>query len=69
MVQICRGRTVLIIAHRLSALRCAHRIVVLEGGNVVESGSHAQLMRHAGGLYARLWSLQGGGPLAGGVAS
>ncbi len=59
MAQICRGRTVLIIAHRLSALRCAHRIVVLDRGRVVESGSHAQLLQRAGGRYARLWSLQG----------
>lgn len=68
MAQICRGRTVLVIAHRLSAVRSAHRIMVLEQGRVVESGSHAQLLQRPGGLYARLWSLQGGTPGAGGAA-
>jgi subfamily B ATP-binding cassette protein MsbA len=51
------GRTVLVIAHRLATVRSADRIVVLDEGRVVESGSHAQL--HAqGGLYRRLHDLQ-----------
>ncbi len=60
MAQICRGRTVLVIAHRLSSVRRAHRIVVLEQGSIVESGSHAELLQRPGGLYAHLWSLQAG---------
>ena len=57
MAQICRGRTVIIVAHRLSAVRHAHRIVAMDRGKVVESGSHDQLLAR-GGLYAHLWSLQ-----------
>jgi subfamily B ATP-binding cassette protein HlyB/CyaB len=61
MTQICRGRTVLIIAHRLSSVRRAHRIVVMDKGAIVEAGSHDQLLSRPDGLYARLWSLQDGG--------
>ena len=60
MAQICRGRTVLVISHRLSSVRLAHRIVVLDQGTVVEAGSHAELLQQTGGLYAHLWSLQDG---------
>jgi len=59
MQAICHGRTVLIIAHRLSALRHADRILVLERGRLVEQGDHASLLR-ANGLYARLHALQSG---------
>ena len=53
MRSICRGRTVLIVAHRLSAVRSADRILVMERGRLVESGSHDVLMRE-NGLYADL---------------
>jgi ABC-type multidrug transport system fused ATPase/permease subunit len=53
------GRTSIIIAHRLSTVRDADRILVLDKGMVVEEGSHEQL-RKAGGLYARLCALQFG---------
>ncbi len=51
------GRTALIIAHRLSTVRNAHRIVVLSDGRIVEQGTHAELMR-AGGLYRQLYESQ-----------
>lgn len=51
------GRTVLVIAHRLSTIKHATRIYVLEGGRVVESGSHEELMSKSG-LYNKLYNLQ-----------
>ena len=55
--RLMADRTTLVIAHRLATVRGADRIVVLDGGRIVESGTHDQLTR-AGGLYARLASLQ-----------
>lgn len=57
---ICRGRTVLIIAHRLSAVREAHRIIVMDRGQIAEEGSHAQLLGRPDGIYAHLHALQTG---------
>ena len=58
MRRICERRTVLIIAHRLSAVRDADRILVMEHGQIVESGTHEALLRTQGGIYARLHALQ-----------
>ena len=52
-----RGRTTLIIAHRLATVQGADRIVVMDHGRIVAEGTHAQLVRQ-GGLYARLAELQ-----------
>jgi ATP-binding cassette subfamily B protein/subfamily B ATP-binding cassette protein MsbA len=57
--RLMHGRTTLLIAHRLSTVRDADRIVVLDQGQVVEQGSHDQLLAQ-GGLYARLYELQFG---------
>ncbi|MCC2975571.1 ABC transporter ATP-binding protein/permease [Sphingomonas sp. PL-96] len=52
-----QGRTTIVIAHRLSTVVHADRIVVLEAGEVVESGTHAELLRK-GGVYAEMWARQ-----------
>ncbi len=57
MSAITRGRTTIIIAHRLAALRPCTRIVGMDSGEIVEIGTHADLLAR-GGLYARLWQLQ-----------
>ncbi len=62
MGAICRGRTVIVIAHRLSSVRQAHRIVVMDRGRIVEVGPHDQLVKQPKGLYAHLWSMQSGVP-------
>jgi subfamily B ATP-binding cassette protein HlyB/CyaB len=59
MGAIAKGRTVLIVAHRLSAVRQASRIVVMDKGRIVELGPHESLVKQ-GGVYARLWGMQAG---------
>jgi subfamily B ATP-binding cassette protein HlyB/CyaB len=56
---MAEGRTVIIIAHRLSTVRQAHRIITIERGRIVEDGSHDELVRK-GGRYAQLYRLQAG---------
>ncbi|MDC8745146.1 ABC transporter ATP-binding protein/permease [Xanthomonas campestris] len=56
-------KTVIAIAHRLSTIACMDRLVVMDGGRIVETGTHAELIAH-GGLYARLWARQTGGFVA-----
>jgi subfamily B ATP-binding cassette protein HlyB/CyaB len=58
MRTIVRGRTVIIIAHRLAAVRPCTRIVGMQRGEIVEVGSHEELLRRDSGLYAHLWDLQ-----------
>jgi ATP-binding cassette, subfamily B, bacterial HlyB/CyaB len=58
MDRICRGRTVIIVAHRLSAVRNANRILVMERGVIAEIGSHEELLTRPTGLYARLHRMQ-----------
>ncbi|QGY78871.1 type I secretion system permease/ATPase [Xanthomonas hyacinthi] len=60
MREICKGRTVLIIAHRLSTVRMANRIVVVDKGRIVETGKHEELVDRPGGQYAHLYKLQQG---------
>ena len=58
MRQIVQNRTVIIIAHRLAAVRPCNRIIGMVDGQIVESGHHNELVRKSDGFYARLWALQ-----------
>jgi ATP-binding cassette subfamily B protein len=55
--RVSRGRTTLVIAHRLSTVIGADEIIVLDQGRVVERGNHASLLAH-GGVYAAMWNRQ-----------
>jgi subfamily B ATP-binding cassette protein MsbA len=58
LANLMKGRTTLVIAHRLATVRRADRILVLDGGEVREVGRHEELLRRPGGLYSRLHELQ-----------
>jgi subfamily B ATP-binding cassette protein HlyB/CyaB len=58
MAAICANRTVIVIAHRLSAVRDSDRILVLEHGRLVEQGAHNELLNRDDGVYARLHRMQ-----------
>jgi subfamily B ATP-binding cassette protein HlyB/CyaB len=58
MLHIVKGRTVVIVAHRLNAVRNCTKIIGLHEGRIVEVGTHKELINKPGGLYAHLWSLQ-----------
>jgi subfamily B ATP-binding cassette protein HlyB/CyaB len=58
MRAIVQGRTVIVIAHRLAAVRPCTRIIGMQDGRIVEQGGHADLLNKPDGLYARLWALQ-----------
>jgi len=57
---LMHGKTVLAVAHRLSTIAALDRLIVLDGGSIVETGTHAQLLQ-SNGLYASLWERQSGG--------
>jgi ATP-binding cassette subfamily B multidrug efflux pump len=63
LADLMSGKTVIAIAHRLSTIAAMDRLVIMDGGRVLEQGSHAELLRR-GGLYAELWRRQSGGFLA-----
>jgi len=56
--RLSKGRTTLVIAHRLSTVQKADKIYVIENGQIVETGTHKSLMRKRGGIYAKLKTLQ-----------
>jgi ATP-binding cassette subfamily B multidrug efflux pump len=60
LYRLMEGKTVLAIAHRLSTIAAMDRLIVLDGGRIVEMGDHKSLLARRG-LYARLWAHQSGG--------
>ena len=58
---LMKGKTVIVIAHRLSTIRKMDRIIVINGGKIVETGGHETLLANENGLYKKLWTLQAGG--------
>lgn len=66
LATLMEGKTVIAIAHRLSTIARMDRLIVMDQGRIVESGSHAELLA-SGGLYARLWARQTGGFVSAGM--
>ena len=64
LYNLMEGKTVVAIAHRLSTIAAMDRLVIMDLGRIVETGSHADLLARQGGLYADLWTRQSGGFLA-----
>ncbi|MGM0631247.1 MAG: ATP-binding cassette domain-containing protein, partial [Pseudomonadota bacterium] len=63
LYQLMQGKTVIAIAHRLSTIAAMDKLVVMDQGEIIEQGSHEQLLAQDG-LYAKLWRHQSGGFLA-----
>jgi len=61
MAHIVKNRTVIIIAHRLAAVRPCNKIIGMVDGRVVEEGSHEDLIKRDNGIYSKLWKIQSGG--------
>ncbi|MDD5099113.1 MAG: ABC transporter ATP-binding protein [Candidatus Colwellbacteria bacterium] len=61
---LMKNKTVIVIAHRLSTIKKMDRIIAIDGGKIVEEGSHLSLSANEGGMYRRLWELQAGGFMA-----
>jgi ATP-binding cassette, subfamily B, bacterial len=60
MARLIRGRTAIVIAHRLSTVRAMDRILVFERGEILEEGTHLELVRRERGIYRSLFEKQAG---------
>ncbi len=58
---LIKGKTVLVVAHRLSTIMKMDRIIVIKNGKIAEQGTHQELLKKNGGLYDKLWKVQAGG--------
>ncbi len=58
--ELMKGKTTIVVAHRLSTIMMMDRILVIDNGKVVDSGTHKQLLRKKG-IYKTLWDIQAGG--------
>jgi ATP-binding cassette subfamily B protein len=58
---LIKGKTVIVVAHRLSTIMKMDRIIVIKEGKIVENGSHQELLKQDKGLYKKLWEVQAGG--------
>lgn len=65
--QLMAGKTVIAIAHRLSTIAALDRLIVMDGGQIVQEGTHDSLLTNEDGLYAQLWRRQSGGFLQAGL--
>ncbi len=61
LAQLMKHRTTIVIAHRLSTIQRMDKIVVMDKGKIVQTGTHDELLKDANGIYARLWNHQSGG--------
>jgi ATP-binding cassette subfamily B protein len=59
--KLIKNRTTIVIAHRLSTIMQMDRIVVIDGGKIVEQGKHEELLKVRQGIYQKLWEIQAGG--------
>lgn len=59
--ELMKGKTTIVIAHRLSTIMLMDRIIVIDGGQVVDQGTHIQLLKKKTGIYKKLWDIQAGG--------